>query len=211
MRRFLCSALAVCTTLLVLLVILAVYLETRNLNEDNNIHLSQETPVTESSEAPEPKETTEYSTEEQVPETTEVAETEFVSYYSYTEEELDLLARLVYSEGGGESYETQLKIASVVMNRVESPNFPDTIREVIYQKSQFSVTVIRINGVIMIDRPASEESYKAAKEILDHGSILPSTVQVFYAIYCDEPWVKSRAVYEVSDNTVFAHIYRGSL
>lgn len=141
------------------------------------------------------------------PEASEVKETEFVSYYPYTEEELDLLARLVYSEGGGESYDTKLKIASVVMNRVEDPYFPDTIYEVIYQKRQFSVTTIKIDGVIMIDRPADEESYRAAKEVLDYGSVLPSTVQVFYAVYCTEPWVNSRATYEVCDNTVFAHIY----
>ena len=61
----------------------------------------------------------------------------------------------------------------------------------------------------MIDRPASEESFRAAKQILDYGSILPSTVQVFYAKGCKEPWVTSRAIYEVSDDTVFAHIYKG--
>lgn len=143
------------------------------------------------------------------PESSEVMETEFVSYYTYTEEELDLLARLVYSEGGGESYSTKLRIASVVMNRVKDPYFPDTIRGVIYQKNQFAVTTYKINGVIMIDRPADEESYRAAKEVLDYGSILPSTVQVFYAIYCTESWVTSRIIYEICDNTVFAHIYGG--
>lgn len=136
---------------------------------------------------------------------------EFVSYYTYTEEELDLLSRLIYSEGGTESYDTKLKIGSVVMNRVSDPLFPDTIREVIYQKNQFSVTTTKINGVIMIDRPADEESKKAAKEILDYGSILPLDVQVFYAYgKCDGNWVTTREVYEVCDNTVFAYIYSNS-
>lgn len=162
-----------------------------------------ETSATEPTEAPESTEIQEPTTEP-IPEVTEPE-----SYYSYTEKELDLLARLIFSEGGGESYETKLKIGSVVMNRVEDPKFPDTIREVIYQKGQFSVTVVKIDGVIMIDRPADEESYRAAKEVLDYGSVLPSNVQVFYAVYCREPWVTSRATYEVSDNTVFAHIYRG--
>lgn len=133
---------------------------------------------------------------------------EFKSAYTYTEEELDLLSRLIYSEGGTESYKTKLKIGSVVMNRVEDPDFPDTIREVIYDKNQFSVTTTKINGVIMIDRPADEESKKAAKEVLDHGSILPSDVQVFYADgKCDGNWVTTREVYKVSDKTVFAYIY----
>ena len=136
-------------------------------------------------------------------------EEEFVSYYTYTEEELDLLSRLIYSEGGTESYETKLKIGSVVMNRVsEDTNFPDTIREVIYQKNQFSVTTTKINGVTMIDRPADEESKRAAKEVLDYGSILPPDVQVFYADgKCEGSWVTTREVYEVCDGTVFAYIY----
>lgn len=188
-------------------------------NPEDNILPIMETATTEPTEVPESveiEETTEPTTKpteliEETPptETESVEETKFVSYYSYTEEELDLLARLIYSEGCGESYDTKLKIASVVMNRVQDPYFPDTIYEVIYQESQFSVTVIRLNGVIMIDRPADEESYMAAKEVLDYGSVLPSTVQVFYAIYCTEPWVTSRVTYEVSDNTVFAHIYGG--
>lgn len=146
----------------------------------------------------------EVAEESQIP-----VETEFVSYYDYTEGELDLLARLIYSEGGGESYETKLGIGSVVMNRLEDSCFPDTIHEVIYQPSQFSVTVVQIDGITMIDRPADEESYRAAKEILDYGSIFPSTVQVFYANYCNESWVTSRAVYDIISNTVFAHIYGG--
>lgn len=95
------------------------------------------------------------------------------------------------------------------MNRVsEDTNFPDTIREVIYQKNQFSVTTTKINGVTMIDRPADEDSKRAAKEVLDYGSVLPPDVQVFYADgKCDGKWVTTREVYEVCDGTVFAYIY----
>lgn len=129
------------------------------------------------------------------------------SAYTYSEYELDLLARLVRAEGGGESYETMLKIASVVMNRVDDPNFPNTIEGVIYAKNQFSVTVIKKDGIAMIDHPATEESLRAAKYVLDHGSVLPPKVQVFYATYCTESWVTSREVYGVFDSTVFAYIY----
>ena len=111
---------------------------------------------------------------------TEETVAEITSVYSYTEEELDLLARLIYSEGGIESYDTQLKIGSVVMNRVDDSYFPNTIREVIYQKNQFSVTFTKLDGVIMIDRPADDEAKKAALEILTYGSVLPPKVQVFY-------------------------------
>lgn len=140
--------------------------------------------------------------------TTTTEETKPTSAYDYTEEELDLLARLIYSEGGNTSYDTQLMIGSVVMNRVDDPNFPDTIREVIYQDNQFSVTFIRIDGVVMIDRPASEESKQAALEILTYGSILPQKVQVFYLSSITSGWVASREPYKKSDNVQFSYIYR---
>lgn len=150
---------------------------------------------------------------EDPPETTqslqieEIIVPEHKPVYNYTEEELDLLARLIYSEGGIESYDTQLKIGSVVMNRVDDPYFPNTIREVIYQKNQFSVTFTRINGVIMIDRPADEEAKKAAYEILNYGSVLPKDVQVFYEKSITTGWVASREPYGTYDHTTFAYIY----
>lgn len=143
-------------------------------------------------------------------ETEEVYESEPIDttpVYDYTEEELDLLARLIYSEGGIESYNTQLMIGSVVMNRVDSDLFPNTIREVIYQENQFSVTFIEIDGITMIDRPADEEAKKAAYEILTYGSILPHKVQVFYLSNIEDCWVNTREIYSVSDNTIFAYIY----
>lgn len=135
----------------------------------------------------------------------------FPPIFEYTEEELDLLARLIYSEGGIESYQTQLMIGSVVMNRVSDPdNFPDTILGVIYQENQFSVTTAKIDGVVMIDRPADEEAKKAAYEILTYGSILPPDVQVFYEKSITTGWVASRKPYKISDNTQFSYIYKRS-
>ena len=147
------------------------------------------------------------------PETTQSLQIEEITVpehkpvYNYTEEELDLLARLIYSEGGIESYDTKLKIGSVVMNRVDDPYFPNTIREVIYQKNQFSVTFTKLDGVIMIDRPADDEAKKAALEILTYGSVLPPKVQVFYEKSITTGWVASRETYGTFDHTTFAYIY----
>ena len=142
-------------------------------------------------------------------ETKEAEETvpEHKPAYSYTEEELDILSRLIYAEGGSESYDTQLKIGSVVLNRLDDPNFPNSIKEVIYEPNQFSVTTLRIDEVIMIDLPASEQSKKVAWEVLNYGSILPKEVQVFYRNGCKDKWVTSRETYEVADKTVFAYIH----
>ena len=121
-------------------------------------------------------------------------------------DDLYLLARLVESEAGNESYETKMMVASVVMNRVADSRFPNSLREVIYQKGQFEVTVRKVNGVLMIDREPSLDSLRVANDILNKGSILPSNVLVFYQNGVDEGWVTSRTTHLISDNTVFAYM-----
>ncbi len=56
----------------------------------------------------------------------------------YTKSELRLMASIINCEAGGESYQGQVAVGIVVMNRVKSKAFPNTIKKVIYQKGQFS-------------------------------------------------------------------------
>ncbi|NLT95149.1 MAG: LysM peptidoglycan-binding domain-containing protein [Clostridia bacterium] len=57
---------------------------------------------------------------------------------NFTQEEINLMARAVYGEARGESYVGQVAIAAVILNRLESPEFPDTVREVIFQPWAFT-------------------------------------------------------------------------
>jgi N-acetylmuramoyl-L-alanine amidase len=57
---------------------------------------------------------------------------------SFTKADVDLLTRLVYSEARGESYKGQVAVAGVVLNRIHSSKFPDTVRGVIFQKGAFT-------------------------------------------------------------------------
>lgn len=77
---------------------------------------------------------------------------------------VDLLARLINGEARGEPYKGQVAVGAVVMNRVKSSEFPDTISGVIYQKGQFSCVT---DG--QFDKAIDEEStvYKAAREALN--------------------------------------------
>ena len=76
----------------------------------------------------------------------------------------NLLARLVNGEARGESYTGQVAVAAVVLNRVESAEFPNTISGVIYQKGQFScVTDGNFNKAIAKDSTV----YKAAKDAMN--------------------------------------------
>ena len=55
-----------------------------------------------------------------------------------TPQEKELLTRLVYAEARGESLEGQIAVAAVILNRVQSSRFPDTVWDVIHQPGQFT-------------------------------------------------------------------------
>ena len=56
--------------------------------------------------------------------------------YELTAEELDILHRIVEAEAGGEDEDGKLLVANVVLNRVNSDKFPDTVKEVVLQRSE---------------------------------------------------------------------------
>lgn len=68
-------------------------------------------------------------------ETSRIVETETIKY---SKAELRLLSALIYCEAQGESYNGKLAVGIVVMNRVRSERYPNTLKGVIYQKYQFS-------------------------------------------------------------------------
>ena len=75
--------------------------------------------------------------------------------------DIDLMAKLVYCESRGEPYKGKVAVASVVLNRVMSPKFPNTITDVIFQKNAFSCVQ---NGKL-IAQP-NESCYDAVYEAI---------------------------------------------
>lgn len=187
------------------------YLEDIRAKQREKEMQKMENTTSEYIEIPTEEQTTEKVTEPIEEETTLIEEpTEPVP--SYSKEDLILLAQLIESEGGIESYQCKLYIGSVVLNRVNHESFPNTLRGVIFQASsdgvhQFSVTYVRKDGTRAIDCTPSEESLKAAEYLLIHGTQLPPDILVFYADYCKEGWCTTRVTYTKVDTTVFAYIY----
>jgi hypothetical protein len=66
----------------------------------------------------------------------------------------------------------QLYVGSVVLNRVNSPNYPNTIKEVIFQAGQYAPA---ISGAIY-GYESSDSTREKAAYLLENGSILPSNV-----------------------------------
>lgn len=90
--------------------------------------------------------------------------------YSEQAGDIELLAAIIYCEARGESYEGMLAVGSVVLNRVNSTRFPDTIRGVIYQKSQFS-PVASGSFELALAKGANSTCIQAATEVLN-GNII---------------------------------------
>lgn len=91
-----------------------------------------------------------------------------VNYGQYTTDAdtLLLLAALIQCEAGGESYEGQVAVGSVVMNRVRSGAYPDSIHGVIYASGQFTPAMTgKLNKVYESGR-IYESCIKAAGEVL---------------------------------------------
>ncbi len=101
----------------------------------------------------------------------EAAEAEAKRHVNYGEYTTDadttlLLAALIQCEAGGESYEGQLAVGAVVMNRVRSAAYPDTIHGVIYASGQFTPAQSgKVNRVLESGR-ISQSCIDAATEAI---------------------------------------------
>lgn len=85
----------------------------------------------------------------------------------YPEDAIYWLSRIIYSESGNQALSGKIAVGNVVLNRVNSGRFPDTIYEVIFQKNQFSPAA---SGSIY--REPNEASVVAAKLVLDGAKVL---------------------------------------
>lgn len=101
--------------------------------------------------------------------------------YEPSTHEIELLQRLVEAEAGAESMEGKIAVANVVINRIKSDKFPDSIESVIYQKNQFEPIV---SGVIYQKTP-SEESKEAVRRALMGERVVDSGIVNFWASWLD--------------------------
>ena len=76
------------------------------------------------------------------------------------------MAALIYCEAGAEPYEAQLAVGAVVMNRLKSGKYADTLYGVIYQKGQFTPALNGKVAKVIKQKKATASCYKAAKAAL---------------------------------------------
>jgi len=89
-----------------------------------------------------------------------------ISEVSFAEGDKYLLANLIYCEAGGEPYDGKVAVGAVVINRVLSSVYPDTVVGVIYQKSQFSPVGSGRLELALANNRANADCYRAAEEAM---------------------------------------------
>lgn len=98
------------------------------------------------------------------------AEWRDISQVEFSEDDVKMLANLIYCEARGESYDGKLAVASVVVNRVLSSKFPNTMAGVIYQSNQFAPVTSTKNSFVealAYDKAANVSGcYEAAREAM---------------------------------------------
>ena len=89
-----------------------------------------------------------------------------ISEVSFGEGDRYLLANLIYCEAGAEPYNGQVAVGSVVINRVLSSVYPDTVTGVIYQSGQFSPVASGRLALALSEGRATASCYQAADEVM---------------------------------------------
>lgn len=104
-----------------------------------------------------------------------------------TSGDVALLARLISAEARGESYEGQVAVGAVVMNRIAHPSFPNTLSGVIYQRGAFSCLD---DG--QFDEPVAQSAYAAARDAMNGYDPTGGAIYYFNPVTATSKWIWSR-------------------
>ena len=107
----------------------------------------------------------------------------------YSSSDLYLLAKCIYAEARGEPYIGQVAIGAVVLNRVESSSFPNTIAGVIYQPYAFTAVS---DGQINLE--PNDTAYKAARDALNGWDPTNGCIYYYNPSTATSAWIWSRPI-----------------
>ena len=119
----------------------------------------------------------------------------------YSDEDIRILTTTVFHEAGHTTEQLRQYVAQVVLNRVASPRFPNSVYEVIFQRNQFTPAA---NG--SINRTPSAESVVAAKLCLDGANTAGSALYFVNPTVAPGSWASRNRPYVA---TIGAHAFYG--
>lgn len=112
---------------------------------------------------------------------------------AYDAEELYWLSRIISAESGGEPLKGQVAVGNVVLNRVASREFPDTVREVVFDRKDFVQFEPVSNGTVY-DAPAAS-SIEAAKLALDGVNVVGGCLYFYAPALSRGLWISGNRSY----------------
>jgi len=111
---------------------------------------------------------------------------------------LNLLARTISGEARGESYEGQVAVGGVIMNRIKHASFPSTIAGVVYQPGAFSVVD---DG--QINNAPTDSATRAARDALNGYDPSWGSIYYYNPAKATNVWIRSRPIVRVIGEHVF--------
>ena len=118
---------------------------------------------------------------------------------TYSDADINLLARLIYGEARGESYVGQVAVGAVVLNRIKSASFPNTMSGVIYQSYAFTAVD---DGQINLTPNATAR--KAAMDAINGWDPSYGALYYYNPATATSQWIFSRKTTVTIGNHVFA-------
>lgn len=115
--------------------------------------------------------------------------------------ETQLLARAINGEARGESYEGQVAVGAVIINRTKDPNFPKTIAGVIYQPGAFTAVD---DGQINVPIESNSSVVKAAQDALNGWDPTDGCIYYWNPATATSSWIWSRQVVKKIGKHYFA-------
>ena len=103
--------------------------------------------------------------------------------------DIQLMARAINGEARGEPYEGQVAVGAVILNRVKSSQFPNTIAGVIYQSGAFTAVA---DGQINVPIAEGSTVYKAAKDAMNGWDPTGGCIYYFNPDTATNKWIWSR-------------------
>ncbi len=117
---------------------------------------------------------------------------------NFSSSDVNLLAKVISAEARGESYEGQVAVGAVILNRISHPSFPDSLSGVIYQKDAFSC-VYDSNWY----QPVAESAKRAAKDAMNGWDPTGGAIYYYNPAKTSNAWMRSRTVIKVIGNHRF--------
>lgn len=108
------------------------------------------------------------------------------SKYQLTEEELEVLLRIVEAEAGCEDEDGKLLVANVILNRLNSPKFPDSVTEIVFQRENGVAQFSPVYDGSYACAEVSEETVNAVGRALDGEDISDGALYFAARKYADD-------------------------